>query len=154
MKAVVDASAFIMGPGFEGTDEIYISPLVEAEISTLPTFKAMKETCLRVRLPGPEALEKVRKGARETGDEARLSSADIEILALALDLGLPIVTDDYSIQNLASRLKVRYLTLSERGIRQEIAWKLRCTGCGKYLDERPRGDECPVCGSRVRTVRP
>ncbi len=44
-------------------------------------------------------LNQARECAAQSGDLPRLSDVDIEVLALALGLQLPLVTDDYRLQN-------------------------------------------------------
>lgn len=149
--AVVDASALIGGLAFSGEVALFVSPLVEKEVEGLEGVDLLRAARLEVRGPSEGSVDKVRDGARETGDDARLSEADIEILALALDLGLPILTDDYSIQNLAEHMGIEHIAVGERGITRKVHWTYRCKGCGKYFDDKV--EVCPVCGSAVRSAR-
>jgi UPF0271 protein len=109
------------------------------------------EGLLEVSPPSASALAAVRKAAEGTGDDARLSPTDIEVLALAKDLGGVLLTDDYSIQNLARVLGVRYQGVGLKGIREIIVWRYRCKGCGKVFDKNQ--PDCPICGSELRSVR-
>ena len=70
---------------------------------------------------------------------------------IARELGGTVLTDDYSIQNVASRLGIPYEVILERGIREVVRWRYRCTGCGKFFEKPTK--ECPVCGARVKTTR-
>ena len=70
---------------------------------------------------------------------------------VALDLGLPILTDDYSIQNLAEHMGIEHIAVGERGITRKVHWTYRCKGCGKYFDDKV--EVCPICGSAVRSAR-
>ncbi len=88
---------------------------------------------------------------RSTGDSRRLSETDIEVLALALELGYQIVTDDYSIQNLATVLGVPFRGLDQKGIGAVFEWEARCKGCGKRFPAAVK--ECDICGSETRTAR-
>ncbi len=97
------------------------------------------------------SLSKVKEAAKGTGDSARLSRTDTEILALALELRAAVATDDYSIQNLASVLGIEYMPMNMKGITKVVRWNYLCTGCGKVFKE-PHPD-CPVCGSPLRTTR-
>jgi len=150
--AVVDASALIGGMPYSGSIRLFISPLVEEEVRGLKGVDLLMAAHLDVSTPSPENIGRVRQGATETGDDARLSEADIEILALALELGLPILTDDYSIQNLAEHMGVRYISVGEKGITRKIEWTYRCKGCGRYFDEQ--APVCPICGSGIKSSRP
>jgi UPF0271 protein len=62
-----------------------------------------------------------------------------------------VATDDYSIQNLATVLKVEYLPMGMKGITRVIRWNHICTGCGKVFKEQH--PDCPVCGYPLRTTR-
>jgi UPF0271 protein len=149
--AVADASAFIQGLPFGGILKLYTTPLVEKELEGLKGIGLQVAANLIVMSPSEEALKKVRESAKTTGDDARVSEADIEVLALAVELKLPIITDDYSIQNLAWHLKVDFITVREKGIVEEVHWTYRCRGCHKTFDKKL--DDCPVCGSEVRSYR-
>jgi len=152
MRRVLDASALLSGASFDG--ELYTTPEAVAEVRRLgssPQLDAVLATKVRVLSGSRESLEAVDEEARHTGDIERLSPTDRGLLALARDLGATILTDDYSIQNVAARLRVPYERVLERGIREVVQWRYRCTGCGRFFEEPMK--ECPVCGSRVRTTR-
>lgn len=75
-------------------------------------------------------------------------------MALALDLSendnndVMILTDDYSIQNVASELKIKFETISQSGITKRFKWIYQCRGCGKKFKENI--SICPICGARTR----
>jgi UPF0271 protein len=80
----------------------------------------------------------------------------MQLLALALELKTEgytpqIVTDDYSIQNLAAYLGIVYRPVGMKGIKRVLKWKYKCIGCGRIFDEKIK--ECPICGSSLRSVR-
>ena len=152
MRRVLDASALLSGASFDG--ELYATPEAVAEVRRLgstPQLDAVLATKVRVLTPAKESIDEIDAIARETGDIARLSPADRGLLALASQLEATVLTDDYSIQNVAARLEIPYERVLERGIREVVQWRYRCTGCGRFFDEPTK--ECPVCGSRVRTTR-
>ena len=99
-------------------------------------------------------VNKINKTAEETGDKERLSTADIEILALALDINKDvnketiILTDDYPIQNVANTLNIKFQSFSQRGITKKFKWMYRCPGCGKRFKESIK--ICPICGSETK----
>ena len=152
MRRVLDATALLSGASFDG--ELFTTPEAVAEVrrhGSTPQLDAVLATKVRVLTPGPESLEVVDRVARKTGDVARLSPTDRGLLALAHDLVGSIMTDDYSIQNVASRLGVPFEGVLQRGIREVVEWRYRCTGCGRFFEEPLK--DCPVCGSRVKTTR-
>ena len=152
MKRVLDASALLTGRPFAG--ELYTAPEVLPEVRRIgpsASLEAFLETHVAVLSPGPAAAERVRTASERTGDAPRLSPTDGTLLALALELGATLVTDDYSIQNVARSLGIPYEAVMERGIREQWTWSYRCTGCGKTWPEWHT--ECPTCGSRLKTAR-
>lgn len=152
MRRVLDASALLSGASFDG--ELFTTPEAVREVrrhGSTPQLDAVLATKVRVLTPAKESVGAIGTAARETGDDARLSPTDMGLLALARDLGATILTDDYSIQNVATRLGVPYERVLERGIKEVVHWRYRCTGCGRFFEEPTR--ECPVCGSKVRTTR-
>ena len=89
--------------------------------------------------------------SHSTVDSIRLSSVDIDLLALAKDMDATILTDDYSIQNTAKFLGIKYKAVGLKAIKKLVKWNYKCLGCGKVFDkEMP---DCPVCGSKLRTTR-
>ncbi len=106
---------------------------------------------LDVREPSPQARARARDAAARTGDAARLSPADLDVVALALDLGARTATDDYSIQNVCTALGVAFVPMLQPGIREVIEWTYRCIGCRRTFETETK--ECPVCGSPVKSGR-
>lgn len=154
MKFVLDTSAILSGKDFAADQELYSSPKILDELQhgrMKRRLEYLMESGLRVMSPSKVILEEVRKCASETGDIARVTEADIEILSLAKELDAVLLTDDYSIQNLASELNVQYQGVVQEGITQTLKWRYRCKGCGRYWQKMQ--DSCPVCGSELKTTR-
>ncbi len=152
MKLVLDTSAILSGMDFGG--EVYLPSSVLREVRKRGTdvrTESLLEAKARVLEPGDEEMERVRGASRKTGDEKRLSQTDRDVLALALQLDAVLITDDYSIQNVASRLSIEYRPAVLPGIRREVGWSYRCSGCGRYWAQPV--DQCPVCGSTVKSYR-
>ena len=151
MKRVLDASALLTGRQFPG--DLLTVPGVLREVQrhgmTLP-LEALLATQVRVVTPAAAALERVRAASEDTGDAHRLSPTDRDLLALALQEEATLVSDDYSIQNLARTLGVPYEPVLTPGIRETWRWTYRCTGCGRMWPEWH--EECPVCGAALRTA--
>jgi len=149
----LDASALLTGRQFPG--ELATVPGVLRELERhgmTPQLEAILETQVRVTSPGSEARERVGVAAESTGDAHRLSPTDRDLLALALELGATLVTDDYSIQNLGRVLGVPFEPVLTPGIKETWTWSYRCTGCGRTWPEWH--EECPTCGSPLKTARP
>lgn len=153
MIRVLDASALLTGRQFPG--DLVTVPGVLRELrrhGMTAQLEAILETQVRVLSPGKAARERVRAASESTGDAHRLSPTDRELLALALETEGSLVTDDYSIQNLCRTLSLPYESILTPGIKEVWQWSYRCTGCGRTWPEWH--DECPTCGSELRTSRP
>jgi UPF0271 protein len=132
--------------------EAYVTEGVLAELEKYNDRRAENLLpMIKVSQATSSALSKVKEAAKGTGDSSRLSRTDMELLGLALELKAAVVTDDYSIQNLASVLGIEYMPMNMKGITKVVRWNYLCTGCGKVFKE-PQPD-CPVCGSPLRTTR-
>lgn len=105
---------------------------------------------LEVRDPSPASVQTVRNIAVKAGNLARLSEADVSLAALAMDLEAILVTDDYTLLDVAKRLGIQSQTVNTHGIEGTLDFKPRCTGCGRWFDEMPKREECIVCGSPVK----
>lgn len=154
MKYVLDSSALLSGKPMPPVCDCMVSPAVAAEVRNGRAGRALDfllEAGLRVQAPNAERVRAVHAAAAKTGDSLRVSPADVEALALALETGATLLTDDYSMQNLATVEGIAFQAISQRGIAQVWSWVRRCRGCKK---EWPEGvAECPDCGSEVVTKR-
>ncbi len=154
MKIVLDATAIRSGMMLSGEFQWFITPSVREEISRGKQSRdldLLSGISIEIVEPSPDNIDRVKEAAENTGDIGRVSSTDMDILALALDIGGIILTDDYSVQNLAKHLGIKYKSGVERGIEKEFEWHWRCRGCGRYFDEEKV--DCPICGSGLRSVR-
>jgi endoribonuclease Nob1 len=133
-------------------DEVYATAGVLEELRKYKDRRAdLWGDLLKVTEPTADSLKRVREAAKCTGDSGRISQTDAGVLALALDIGASILTDDYSIQNLATYLGIPYRPVGTKGIREMFRWRWRCVGCGRTFDKEHL--ECPVCGSELRSSR-
>ena len=98
-----------------------------------------------------ESVRKVEEAARKSGDLGRLSPVDITVLALAVDVGGTVMTDDYSIQNTARIMGIPYKAVGQTGITKVEKWNYQCIGCQKWYKEQM--EECPICGSPMKAHR-
>jgi UPF0271 protein len=158
---IVDTSAILSGKPIDIPNGILLTtPGVSDEISPggrdYRTFQMLTEKGLQIHSPTKASLHLVQKSAKETGDDQRLSTADVEILALALDLKdetdceVTILTDDYSIQNVAMMLNLKFQGFSQKEITQRYQWISHCPGCNRRFQEPV--DICPVCGTKTKVI--
>ena len=148
---VLDSSALFYGKDLPPEFDLVITPGVASELrrhGMEERLELLLATRVTVLSPSKHSLAKVISEGERTGDARRLSATDKELLALALELGYELVTDDYSVQNLASALGVRFKGIEQKGITRVISWKSRCVGCGKVFDAEVA--ECDVCGSSTK----
>jgi len=157
---VFDTSAFIMGLDPSSFDlKIFTTPEVVKELSnSLIRLRISTALCsgkLRVESAPPEFLTAVSKASTETGDHLNLSNVDTGVLALALKLRFGgfypvIVSDDFSVQNVAEHLDINYTFLSKKGIKTRIKWVVYCPACRRSFTAPGRMRTCPVCGAEVK----
>lgn len=107
---------------------------------------------MEVRQAGKAAQDRVVVEADRAGSRTRLSPADASILALALDTPVPrmLLTDDYTVLDLARRLDVATQTVRTAGITAPKDWLARCSGCGRAYEASRAGSDCGVCGREIR----
>ena len=158
---VLDTSAFLAGfDPFSLREEQVTVPKVEEELRKnsiiLVRFKtALENGKLKVKAPSEEFLNKVKASASKVGDSFLLSETDVQLLALALELKATgytpqIVTDDYSIQNVATQLGIEFLALATFGIKRLLEWIRYCPACHREYPANSSSKECLVCGTELK----
>jgi UPF0271 protein len=158
---VLDTSALVMGLNPSGLElPTYSVPSVMEELipDTLPytRFAASQESGrLTVKKPTASSLHRVEEASTKVGDVGVLSRADLEVLALALDLserGLSptIVSDDYAIQNVSETLGVEHASLATFGITRKFDWIYYCPACFRRYSAKDAAKACRVCGTRLK----
>jgi len=157
---ILDTSAILSGKPID-LDEVEILTTTGVTKEINPggkdyfLFQVLLEKKLKVNTPSKDSIKKVNIISKETGDLTRLSEVDKEILALALDVEKEgkkpvIITDDYSIQNIANALKIDFIGISQQGITRKFKWIYQCRGCGKKFKENKQ--VCPICGDITRSI--
>jgi endoribonuclease Nob1 len=150
-SSVLDAGAFYGGIPFLSSGRHYTTQAVFDEIKHIKSsaIEALLDSG-NLQLADPEAsfVGQVVAAAKKTGDFAKLSKADISIVALALQLKAPLVTDDYAVANVATAMKLQVGSTSGKGIKETRKWISYCSACGKAFE--PTAKECPLCGNRLR----
>jgi UPF0271 protein len=158
---VLDTSAFLAGfDSFSLSEEQVTVPKVEEEIKRnsiiLVRFTAAIESGkLKIKKPKEEFLNNAKASANKVGDSFKLSETDIQLLALALELKTKgftpqIVTDDYSIQNVATQLGIEFLALATFGIKRLLEWIRYCPACYREYPANASFKECQVCGTELK----
>ncbi len=158
---VLDTSAFVAGfdPFSLGKEQVTV-PKVEEEITKNSMNKLRFETALengrvKVKAPTQEFVNQIKTSSSKVGDSFKLSETDIELLALALELKATgckpqIISDDYSIQNVAMQHGIEFLALANFGIKRLLEWKRYCPACFREYPANSSSKECKVCGTTLK----
>jgi UPF0271 protein len=159
--AVLDTSALIAGfDPFSLDGEEYTVPMVKEEIteSSMPEVRfetAVANGKLKLKVPGKEFVDKAKNSATLLGDKFFLSQTDLQLLALSLQLKAEgcspmIITDDYSIQNVADQLGIEFASLATFGIRLRLTWMRYCPACRRTYSSDSKIKTCIVCGTKLK----
>ena len=157
---VLDSPAFISGVNISSVEiPLFTTPEVINEISSI-WLKLKYSTSIQLRVlnivsPKLSFLKEAEKASIESGDKKKLSKADFSVLAMALELNSTgfkplILSDDYSIQNVADILNLNYENLAIRKIRSRIKWVWYCPACKKRFSSAEIQNICSVCGTSLK----
>ena len=158
---VLDTCAFIAGfDPFSVDEEQYSVPMVKNELfsNSLAWVRfntAVESGKVTVRTPTASFLDRIKEVSKTVGDVLFLSDVDMQVLALALELkntgyNSIIVTDDYSIQNVANQIGVKFTPLMTFGIRFRLHWILYCPACHRKYPSDCKLKVCEVCGIQLK----
>jgi len=158
---VLDTSAFLAGfDPFSVREKQATVPKVQEEIKnrsmTWLRFKtAVENGKLKVKTPSEESLNKTKTASIMVGDSFFLSETDTQLLALALELkeagyNPQIVSDDYSIQNVAAKMGVEFASLATFGIHRLLEWVRYCPACHREYPADYKATKCTVCGTELK----
>lgn len=153
-RYVLDASA-ILHSTLDFSKGGYLMPKsildeIHDETARILIHSAIKSGGITIKNPAVSSIKKVIEKAKETGDFENLSSADIDVIALAIENNCPVITDDYAIQNVAERFGLKFETVVQEGIKKGISWKRICGGCKREYEMNSR--ICRICGSVLKKV--
>jgi len=153
----LDTAAILEAPNLEPA-RCRTTPEVVAEIrpggATGRRLEQMLAAGLVVVSATAGARKRVLEAAKAAGSAARLSEADVSILGLALEEAGKgtLLSDDYTVLDVAARLKIPAKPVTKEGITGVKDWSARCKGCGRRYAAESAAKPCPVCGSEVRLV--
>ncbi|MBD3351214.1 MAG: hypothetical protein GF364_06985 [Candidatus Lokiarchaeota archaeon] len=111
-------------------------------------------------------IKKIQQLARKSGDLKSLSQGDISVLGCGLYLNASyrkqfgvgnknhaavyLVSDDYSIQNVARLAHINTKSFKKKGIKQFIRWQSYCPNCHKEYIPEFFGSKCPNCSAIIK----
>jgi UPF0271 protein len=158
---VLDTSAFLAGfDPFSVSEDQVTAPTVEDEIRansmSWVRFKtAVENGKVKIKEPSEEYWNKVKASAKKVGDAFFLSETDLQLLALASEIKADgctpqIVTDDYSIQNVAAQLGIEFRSLATFGISRLLKWIRYCPACHRKYPADYKSTTCEVCGTELK----
>ena len=160
MKIIlIDTSAFINGYNFYQNKSIYTVPNVKKEIfnelAKLRYENAVLSCYLIEKNTTPKYLDQIVKIIEVAGETELLSNTDKQILALALmfksnENEVEIITDDYSLQNLATLMGINFKSTITKGIKKVLKWIIYCPGCKKIYNKIPIDGICIICGTQLK----
>ncbi len=146
---VPDTSAILTGKIDLLSLECIIPPRVIAEIKKGKEGRILdsSQEVLKIMEPSEFSRKIVRERSENSGDLPFLSLTDVDVIALALERKGIILTDDYSLQNVATGLGIEVVAVGLPKIRNEKIWGYRCKSCGKTFGTMIT--VCNVCGGRI-----
>lgn len=136
----------------------YTTPEVIHEVKKLHTrikIEGMVESkVLKIRSPEESYYKYLEKVSLKMGEKQALSKTDKSLLALAImfihEKKDPIIiSDDYSIQNISTKLGIESKGLSSKGIKKVIEWRIYCPGCKKKYEKTSVDRTCLICGTQL-----
>ena len=149
---VLDATSFYSGIPFSSQEQSFTTPLVFEEIKHIKKSHDAVQALLdlgRLKIiePEQENTNLVLEKAKNTGDFSELSKEDISVIALCVQLNGELVTDDFTVSNVAKHLKLRVIPIMTKGISKVLDSVYICPGCNKVLEKI---SNCPICGSKLK----
>ena len=149
---VLDTTAFYAGVPYANTTEnLVTTPDVISEVSNERTRSLIALSKINVFQGSPQNLKTVQEAAKKTGDIS-MSKADMSVLALCLNISEEgneaiLLSDDFAVENVASRLGIKARPLMTNGIKTASEWTFFCPACGKIYSKQRA--ECIVCGTKL-----
>ena len=148
---VLDATSFYAGIPFASQDISYTTPLVFEEIKHIKKDQyaitmLIESNRLKIIEPEKKYVEMAVKKSQETGDYQRLSKEDVSIIALCLQIGGELITDDFAISNVAKHMNLKVMPVMTKGA-DKMNWIYFCYGCNSSFSKI---SICPICGNKLR----
>jgi UPF0271 protein len=156
---ILDTSAFIQGYNLSMEEEYYTVPEVldeiKADLGKMRYEGARSSGRLREVSPEKRWVDELEVRSRSAGEAHKLSQTDKQLLSLGFQLKSEgkeptIVSDDYSVQNMAARLGFRFVSQATKGIKKVLNWGIYCPGCRRNFDSPQEDDVCPICGTELK----
>jgi endoribonuclease Nob1 len=149
---VLDATSFYAGIPFSSQEQSFTTPLVFEEIKHIKknhdAIQALIDLDrLKIIEPEQENTNFVLEKAKNTGDLSELSKEDVSVLALCVQLNGELITDDYTVSNVAKHLNLKVIPIMTKGISKVLDSVYMCPACNKVFEKI---SNCPICGSKLK----
>jgi endoribonuclease Nob1 len=149
---VLDATSFYAGIPFSSQEQSFTTPLVFEEIKHIKknhdAIQALIDLDrLKIIEPEQENTNFVLDKAKNTGDLSELSKEDVSVLALCVQLNGELITDDYTVSNVAKHLNLKVIPIMTKGISKVLDSVYMCPACNKVFEKI---SNCPICGSKLK----
>ena len=146
MKVVADTNFFIHYSNFSKFERVYTIDEVIREVKDW--FSKVKLSSLNVVIKDPEKefLKIVEEKTKELGEN--LSKTDKKVVALALNLNLPLITDDKAMQNVAKQLGIKVVPM-RYSLKKQRKIVYICPNCKKIFNSQ---GICPDCGIKLKRI--
>ncbi len=147
---ILDATSFYAGIPFSSQDVCYTTPQVFEEVKYIKKNQdaipaLIESNRLKIVEPEQKFTQEVLRKAEETGDYQRLSKEDVSVIALCLQLGGELITDDFAVSNVAKHMRLKVLPIMTKGAEKK-EWFYFCAGCNASFS---KVSVCPICGNRL-----
>ncbi|MHA1508820.1 MAG: hypothetical protein ACTSO6_08975 [Promethearchaeota archaeon] len=99
---------------------------------------------------------KVEEKSISTGTTKVLSKNDTNLIGLVLELmdtyseDIILYTNDYSMENLCTLLKIRFKPLYKKGIEEKMFFEVYCPYCKTLHKPEDLGKKCERCGLHLK----
>ena len=98
----------------------------------------------------------VEEKSKSTGTTKVLSKNDINLIGLVLELmdayaeDIILYTNDYSMENLCTLLKIRFKPLYKKGIKEKMYFEVYCPYCKTLHKPEDLNKICERCGLQLK----
>ena len=138
-------------------EEIKVNKYKDKNRNILQRIELAKELeKLIVQTPNEYFIKIVEEKSKVTGDLKALSKPDVELVALALELNettnseVTLYTNDYSMENLCTELKLKFKTLYKNGIKAKVHFEVYCPYCKTLYESEDLNKICDRCGLKLK----
>ena len=141
MVFVVDTNVLIHGRGSFPFDKAYLVPEVLQEVKSEAAENMIENVDYDLVEPSEDSIRKVEEKSESLNSPT--SQTDEKLLALAIDKGGTLLTDDKALQNLALHMQADFKGFIDDPLEKRFEWVIVCKNCGNRFS----GSSCSMCGS-------